>query len=197
MHFMDAISLLHSRNSAVRLREPAPAGEVLNDMLKAGLRVPDHALLRPWRFLTITGAARNQLGELFVSSAQQRLEDAGEPAMSEQLATKIVSKALRAPLIIVVIAKIKIHQKVPEIEQIISAGCAAHSIMLAAHAYGFAGIWRTGNNAYDQRVGLGLGLLVSEKIVGFLYLGSIDGNYKPLRELDVRDFCQSWETMST
>ena len=189
---MDALTLLHSRNSAPRLREPAPEGEVLDNMFKAAFRAPDHAWLRPWRFLTITGDSRNELGELFVRATQQRREQMGEPALSGEEITKLAAKPLRAPLIITVVASIKDHPKVPAVEQLISAGCAAQGLLLAAHAQGFAGVWRTGSNAFDDTVMQGLGLKPNEEIVGFLYLGTIDGNYKPLRELSLDDFRQPW-----
>ncbi len=191
---MDALTLLHSRNSAPRLREPAPTGEQLDNMYKAAFRAPDHAWLRPWRFLTITGGSRDELGKLFVEAAQQRRQQAGELALTEEEVAKLAAKPLRAPLIITVVATIKEHPKVPAVEQLISAGCAAHSLLLAAHAQGFAGVWRTGSNAFDPTVMAGLGLAPNEEIVGFLYLGTIDGNYKPLRELNIEDYCQPWHS---
>ncbi|MCP3906844.1 MAG: nitroreductase [Oceanicoccus sp.] len=190
---MDALTLLHSRNSAPRLREPAPEGEALENMFKAALRAPDHAWLRPWRFLTITGDSRHELGQLFVTATQQRREQAGEPAMTAEEITKLTAKPLRAPLIITVIASIKEHPKVPAVEQVISAGCAAHGLLLAAHAQGFAGVWRTGSNVADPTVMQGLGLQPHEEIIGFLYFGTVDGNYKTLRELTVDDYKQSWK----
>ena len=61
---MDALQALHSRVSSPRL-----TGEVgnreLRNIFKAALRAPDHAQLRPWRFLVIKGDERNHLGELF------------------------------------------------------------------------------------------------------------------------------------
>ena len=193
---MDAITLLHRRNSSPKLREPAPEGEALENMFKAALRAPDHAWLRPWRFLTITGEARNELGRLMVKATQLRKQQAGEPAMTEEEIAKLAAKPLRAPLIITVIASIKEHPKVPAVEQVISAGCAAHSLLLAAHAQGFAGVWRTGTNAFDTTVMQGLGLAPNEEIVGFLYLGTVEGNYKPLRELSVSDYAQSWTSIT-
>ena len=80
----------------------------------------------------------------------------------------------------------------PRIEQIISAGCAAHSVLLGAHAMGYAGIWRTGSNAFDDTVNSGLQLEAHEEIVGFLYLGTREGEPKPVRELAMTDFHQEW-----
>ena len=44
---MDALHLLLNRHSCGRLAEPAPSGEVLDNILKAGLRAPDHGTLTP------------------------------------------------------------------------------------------------------------------------------------------------------
>jgi nitroreductase len=189
---MDAMTLLHSRNSAPRLRDPAPEGDVLESILKAGLRAPDHAWLAPWRFLTITGSGRQNLGELFVESKQVERKIAGEPELTDLEIIKISSKTLRAPLIVVVIASLKEHPKVPSIEQQLSAGCAAHGILLAAHAWGYGGLWRTGDNAFNQVVMNGLGLQANESIIGFLYIGTIDGERKSIRDLSVADYSQPW-----
>lgn len=189
---MDAMTLLHNRNSAPKLSEPAPSGAELNAIFRAALRAPDHAKLTPWRFLTIKGEARNQLGDLFVATAQQKRQQSGQLPMTEQESRKMAAKPLRAPLIIVVIATLTEHPKVPAIEQRLSAGCAAHGILLAAHAQGFAGIWRTGSNCFERSVMTGLGLANNEEIIGFIYLGTVTGSYKPLRELAVEDYCQVW-----
>ena len=190
---MDALTLLHSRNSAPKLTEPGPDQQTLSSILGAAVRAPDHARLRPWRFLTIAGDARNRLGDLFVIAGEKRKQAKGEGALLEQEEQKYRAQPLRAPLMVVVIGCIKEHPKVPAIEQMLSAGCAAHAILLAAQAHGFAGIWRTGDNAFDEVVKEGLGLAVNEEIVGFLYIGSIDGHYKPLATMALEDYCQLWQ----
>ena len=184
---MDALALLHTRNSAPKLDEPAPDRSAIDNMLQAALRAPDHAHLQPTRFLTVSGEARQQLGELFADAAAQR-----QPDLTVEKKQLLASKALRAPLIIVVIAKITEHPKVPEIEQWLTAGCAAQNILLAAHALGFAGIWRTGANAYDPVIEQGLGLAANEKIVGYLYLGTASEPRKSIPQPDTAEFCQPW-----
>ena len=79
---------------------------------------------------------------------------------------------MRAPLIVVVAATARPNPKIPEIEQIVSAGAAAQNLLLAAHAMGFGGMWRTGGPAYDPEIKVALGLAASDTIVGFLYLGT-------------------------
>jgi nitroreductase len=184
---MDALTALHTRVSAPRLGGTSPSPSVVENMLKAALRAPDHALLRPWRFLLIDGDARLRLGDLFVKA-----QLADDPTLTEQLAAKARSKPLRAPLIIVVIARISTHPSVPEIEQMLSAGAAAHALMLAAHAQGIGAMWRTGGMAYHQLVNDGLGLTAEEKIVGYLYVGEVEGNTRVLQPLPIDDFVSKW-----
>ena len=189
---MDALALLHTRNSSPVLAEPGPDKPALDNMIKAALRSPDHARLRPWRFLTIAGDARNQLGELFADAAARRQAEQQLPELDAEQRGKLAAKALRAPLILVVIAKITEHPRVPAVEQILSAGCAAQNILLAAHAQGYAGVWRTGDNAYDAGIKKGLGLVDNEELVGYLYLGTAADTLKAIPTLSVADFCQAW-----
>ena len=65
---MDALDALLNRVSVPRLVEPAPDAAQRELLFRAAMRAPDHALLRPWRFLTVEGAAREQLGELFAQA---------------------------------------------------------------------------------------------------------------------------------
>lgn len=165
---MDCLTALVTRSSALQLRDPAPSGETLAAIMNAALNAPDHGRLRPWRFILIRGKARERLGRLIASSLHQR-----EPDSAETLLERERVKPLRAPLIITVAAISKPNPKVPGIEQIISAGAAAQNILLAAHALGFGGFWRTGAPAYDTTVKAGLGLRAEDTIVGFLYLGTV------------------------
>ena len=105
---------------------------------------------------------------------------------------KALAAPLRAPMIIVVVCRLSEHPKVPHYEQRLSAGCAAQGALLAAEALGLAGIWRTGDVAFDRAFMTDLGLVDNEEIVGFLYLGTRLGPPKPLPELDPDDFNQRW-----
>lgn len=184
---VDALSLLQRRNSAAKLVEPAPTEAEYSEIFAAAMRVPDHARLRPWRLRVIEGAARQQLGKVFVNAAKLR-----NPDFSEAELQRFANQPLRAPAIVVVSALIQSHPKVPAVEQRISAGCAAYAVLLAAEALGYAGIWRTGDHAFDRNVCLGLGMADHEEIIGFLYLGSRDGQAKPLPDMALSDFVQYW-----
>ena len=124
---------------------------------------------------------------MFLEALLSRNPEADEAARDKALAAP-----LRAPLLVVVICRYTDHPKVPRDEQLISAGCAAHAMLLAAEAQGYAGIWRTGANAEDSHVMQALGLADNESIVGFLYFGSRDGREKPLPDRPVDQYVSRW-----
>jgi nitroreductase len=184
MFLMDALDALLNRVSAPRLTEPAPDQLQRQVLFRAALRAPDHGQMRPWRFLTVEGRDRNQLGELFASAL-------GADATPEALA-KALAMPLRAPLLVVVIARVEENPKVPAQEQVLAAGCAAHGILLAAHAQGIGAVWRTGDLSYNARVAKGLGLASNEQIIAFLYLGTPERELRTPQDLAIDDFVTAW-----
>ncbi len=71
---MDALELLVNRRSASRSADPAPVGEQLENILRAGMRAPDHGTLQPWHFFIIEGEGRDRFSQLL---EQGRLPQAG------------------------------------------------------------------------------------------------------------------------
>lgn len=186
---MDAMTLLHERNSMGKLMGPAPNREQLDALYRAALRAPDHKELTPWRFIEFSGAGLERLGELFAEAEYQ-----ATPHIDDATLDAIRKKPRRAPMIVAVIARVVPEQpKVPRIEQLLSAGCAAHGILLAAHAQGLGAMWRTGHFAFDNVVRKGLGLGEHDEIVAFIYLGQPGGRLKRLAEHDPGDFVERWD----
>jgi len=183
-----ALDLLLSRVSVSRVGGSAPSTEALRNIFSAALRAPDHAGLRPWRYLKVAGEQREKLGELFVSA---KLQD--DPQLDQAAIEKLKSKPLRAPLVIIVIAVIQDHPKVPEVEQILSAGASAQNMLLAAHMQGIGAMWRTGSMTYHAKVREGLGIADNEKIIGFIYLGEIEGKTRLLPEMNISQYVTDWE----
>ena len=173
---------------AQALGEPAPDEKQLRQILKTALSAPDHGRLHPYRFLSIRDEARNKLSEIFGAATQRR-----EPDVDATYLRKQKEKPLRSPLIVVVIAQLIDSPKIPEIEQMLSAGAAAHNVLLAANALGFGSIWLTGANAYDAYVRDELGLEDNERIVGFIYIGTptIDLPPRPIPEVSTHH--SKWE----
>jgi len=181
------LELLQSRNSAPRLVGPGPDAREKEQMFRSALRAPDHAWLRPWRFLCVEGDRRGDLGAML----ERRLLRI-DPQAPEAARTKALQAPYRAPLVVIVAAHIVDHPKVPSVEQRLSTGCAAHAILLAAEALGYAGIWRTGAAAFDREFMTELGLEENEEVLAFLYIGTRDGRPKALPQLDPLDFVRQW-----
>lgn len=162
---MDALELLVNRRSASRLADPAPAGEQLENILRAGLRAPDHGMLQPWQFFIIESEGRERFSQLLEKGATAAGQD-------EKAIEKARNAPFRAPLIIAVVAKCQPDHKVPVWEQEMSAGCAVMAMQMAAVAQGYNGIWRSGALTDSPEVRAGLNCREQDKIVGFLYLGT-------------------------
>lgn len=167
---MDLLQLLDSRRStpARQLREPGPTPQQLDRLLTAAIRVPDHGKLAPWRLLTIAGDTRAVLGEKLAQIHQRK-----EPGIADALLVKDRERFTFAPLIVAVIARIDDHHpKVPAQEQLLSAGCVAHNLLLGAQALGFGAQWLTGWAAYDADAAVLFGLGADERIIGFVHIGT-------------------------
>ena len=173
---------------AKALNDPAPDDAQLAEILQVAMSAPDHGRLYPYRFITIRGDARYRLSEIFVQATRQR-----EPDVDAAYLAKQREKPLRSPLIVVVVASLVESEKIPEIEQMLSAGAAAHNVLLASNALGFGSIWLTGANAYDDYVRSELGIADSEQIIGFIYLGTPQLEIPPRPLPAVDDFISSWE----
>ena len=184
---MKALDALHSRSSVPKLSDPLPDPEILENIYKAAFRAADHGVLRPWRFLLIKEESRQRLGDLFVKAAV-----ADDPKITEEKRQSLRQKPLRAPLVIVSVSSAREHPKVPAFEQDLSTAAATQNMLLAAFAQGVGAMWRTGSMAYHPIVMEGLGLAKHEKIIGFLYLGTICGGTKNLTEPDLGEFFQDW-----
>ena len=184
---LDALSALHQRVSVPRLVGPAPGPEQQQALFDAALRAPDHAYLRPWRFLVMQDEGLEALGALFGKAAL-----ADTPDLSADTLSRTQGLPLRAPLLIVAISCHQEHPKVPAIEQDLACGAAVSNMLIAAHAMGLGAVWRTGALAYHPVVKQGLGLAENERIIAFLYVGHPAGERKQVPQLNSADFFQRW-----
>lgn len=164
-----ALSLLQQRHSVPsrQLGEPAPDEATLQALLEAAIRVPDHGKLVPFRLIRLQGEATRRFGEQL-----SELAFCHHPEMSDSKREKERLRYSCAPLVLVVVARIDPHSKVPEIEQKLSAGCVAHNLLLGAYALGFGAQWLTGWAAYDRDAAAILGLAGHEQVIGFIHLGT-------------------------
>ena len=100
---------------------------------------------------------------------------------------------MRAPLIVAVISKATANNpKVPEWEQILTAGAVCQNILLAASAMGFAGQWLSEWYAYDKDVLSALSINEDERIAGFIYIGTATKEPAERGRPDLSELIQSW-----
>lgn len=167
----ETLALLAQRRSSklMHLAEPAPTAAELDALIALAARVPDHGKLGPWRFVVIEGEARVRAG---AALAEVIRNDEG---VDETRLDFVRNTFLRAPACVMAISAPQPSKKVPEWEQQLSAGAACFSLLLAAHALGYAGCWLTEWQAFDPRAAAALGVGENERIAGFVYLGTAQG----------------------
>ena len=143
----EALNLLKTRRSVkpIELNGPPPSGAELETLLTVASRVPDHGKLTPWRFIVFDGESRMKAG-----SAIEGVFKADNPAATADQIAFERNRLARAPLVVAVVSRAAPHVKIPEWEQVLSAGAAAMNLVTAAHA---------------------LGLSPHEKIAGFVHIG--------------------------
>jgi nitroreductase len=164
----EALDLLKTRRSIkpIELNGPGPSTSEIETLLTVASRVPDHGKLTPWRFIVFEGDARLAAGEKIAAQFRTKRPDATPDQVEHER-----KRLARAPLVIAVVSRAAPHVKIPEWEQIMSAGAATTSLVMAAHAMGYAANWLTEWYAYDRDVLNALGLAPNERIAGFVHIG--------------------------
>ena len=180
---MSILKDIQTRNSIPFLDEPAPSEEEMIEVYKAALRAPDHAWLRPWRYLEVRGEGRDKLSKAFLDAAMK-----DNDPLTDELKQKLESAPFRAPMIIVLVADVKEHPKVPKVEQLLSLGASAQNILLAIDSLGYGAVWRTGKMAFNPHVVEALKLPENSEIIGYLYVGTPTRQGKSIPELNIDDF---------
>lgn len=163
-----ALDFLLTRRSrpAKTLGLPVPDAEALQPLLTAAARSPDHGKLEPWRFIVLTEAALTRLAAL-VEARGAAL------ALAPEAIAKQACAFGDAGLIVAVIACPRDSDKIPRIEQILSAGAVCYGLLAAALAAGWGANWLTGWAAHDRAFGAeGLGLGPDECVAGFVHIGT-------------------------
>ncbi len=165
----DALKLLATRRSASvkAMTDPGPTPEQFAALLTIAVRVPDHGKLTPWRFILFEGAERGRFGDLLAARWLELHPDHGEATLAQARGF-----FERAPAVLAVVSRAAPHVKIPEWEQVLSAGAVCQNILIAATAMGIGCQWNTDWCAYDPKILAAMGLEPQEKIAGFIYLGT-------------------------
>lgn len=163
-----ALDFLLTRRSrpAKTLTGPVPDRQTVETMLRAAARTPDHGKLEPWRFIVLENQALDRLADLVETRAAELEMD---PAKIEKAALEY----RRSELVIAVVSAPKASDKIPELEQLYSAGAVCLALLNAALASGWGANWLSGWPSHDRDfVRKGLGLADHERVAGLIHLGT-------------------------
>lgn len=171
-----------------RLVAPGPDAAELALLFQAAAAAPDHDLINPWRFLIIPEHKRLDLGELFAAALLER-----DPSASPDQLAQARDKALRAPLLMVLIVdEAKGSAEIDLLERVLSAGCAVQNVMLLAQAMGYGSGLTSGKALKAASFRAGLGLNPSEHAICCLSVGTVSSR-KPFKARpEVAQFTRVW-----
>ena len=165
----DSVITCSRRSVAARwLAKPGPTTDEIDTLLTIAARVPDHGRLTPWRFILIRGEGRHRLGDIQAAA----FKDDNPDAAPDKIETER-SRFAHAPLVVAVVSSVKPSPKIPESEQVLSAGAVCMNLLHAAKALGYSAVWLSGWSSFDRRV---LDALLAsaphERIAGYIHIGT-------------------------
>lgn len=172
---MDIFEAVQNRQSISRVKQDPVSRELIEKVLSAAVQAPNHFRVRPWRFVVLTGAARQQLGDVMAQSLLARQPESLDSALAAERA-----RPLRAPVLIAVGVDRPSEPKVSEIENICATAAAVENMLLAAYALGLGAMWRTGPAAVDPAVKKFLGFDPDQQLIAFVYIGYPEAESNPV-----------------
>lgn len=159
--------LLNRRSRPAKtLTGPPPDRDALWTLLTAAARSPDHGKLEPWRFIVIEGEGLHRVSEM----ARDRGEALGlDPSTIEKARTAFAD----SPLVVAVVSSPKPSEKIPQVEQTLSAGAVCLALLNMALASGWGANWLTSWLALDREfLTTALALEAHEFVAGFVHIGT-------------------------
>ncbi|MBV1707902.1 MAG: nitroreductase [Hyphomicrobiales bacterium] len=148
------------------LTGPGPDADQLATLLRLAARVPDHGKLVPWRFIVFQDEGRDRAGDVCARVWAQVNPHADATRLAIEHA-----RFSEAPLVIGVVSRAAPHAKIPQWEQVLSAGAVCMNLTIAATAMGFVTCWLTDWMAYNRDAMRAFGLDEHETIAGFIHIG--------------------------
>lgn len=186
---LETLQYLASRRSltAAQMAAPGPSGDELDALLAMAARVPDHRRVHPFRFMVFEGEARATFGEVLAGATL-----ANDPSSTDDCLKLERERFLRAPIVVAVISKVDLEHKTPEWEQILTSGAVCQNLVIAAGAAGYAAQWLTEWYAFDDAVLSAMGLAPTERVAGFMYIGSAADAPKERARVPAQELTSHW-----
>lgn len=165
------MSFLKNRRSvlAAKLREPGPTKKEIDEIITAGIRVPDHGKCSPWCVQIVSKEGQKKLGMLF-----SKIVEKDKKFEKREQIEYWLNRPQSAPCLLIITFRPNEENltKVPLIEQKLSCGAFCQNILNACHALGYSAQWLTEWPAYNNEVKKFLGHKEDTDILGFIYIGT-------------------------
>ena len=187
----DSLEFLRGRRSvpAAQLLPPGPTPDQLREIVATAIRVPDHGKLTPWRLIALAGDSGARYGEALAA-----LHARVDPGVPDKALAKDRDRFAHSPAVLAVVARIDAqHPKIPAQEQLLSAGCLAFNLLLAAQAAGFGAQWLTGWSCYDREAAKLLGLAGDERAIAYIHIGNRGDEPPERKRPDVDQVLAAWQ----
>jgi nitroreductase len=163
---MDVEQAIRTRRTHKAFAADPPARELIDELLELARWAPNHNLTNPWRFRVL---------------GPQSLE-----ALKRAAGSEAAAKLDRAPILIAATAK-RSEDAVQDEEDLCATACATYAVLLAAHARGLAGYWRTPGVLRTSEGLDALGIGPDERFVALIHLGWPRQERQPPERLPPRD----------
>ena len=171
-----------------KLSLPVPNKSELGTLIQTALAAPDHGQLNPVRFIVVSGQARATLGKILATCHQNNNPDASDEQIERQR-----DKALKAPMLIGLIAHIENQAAISAEEQRYSCMISAGYLMLAADEMGFGSIFLSGEHIHDRVVCRKLGLADNEQLLGWINIGTPEKRPPPRKPAELTNYLRWWD----
>jgi nitroreductase len=176
---MDVLQAIHARTSVTKFRPDPVSRDVVEKLLDAAVRAPNHRLTEPWGFYVLGGAAKRRFAELRREHRARQFPDPGAPDARPAL-EKAYEGVMSTPIIIAVSTRLA-GDAVQRDEDYAATFCAIQNILLAAVSLGLGTYLRTGGIMDDPMLKQLLEAPEAERVVGIIYLGHPAEEAKPKR----------------
>jgi nitroreductase len=159
---MDVETAIRTRRTHPAYRPHQVPRETFEELIDLARWAPNPHLPNPWRFRVVG------------PNALERLKEAA--------GAESASKLDRAPTLVVCSCKLT-GDSIQDEEDLHAAGIAAYIVLLAAHARGLAGYWRTPDVLRTDEGRAAVGLPDDERFISLIHLGEpIQEQRAPERE---------------
>ncbi len=182
---MDAYDAIARRASTRSFTPDAVPRPLIERLLAAAVRAPNHKLTEPWRFAVLTGASARRFAELRRTHRSTRFPDPAAPEAAKAI-DKTYREARDTPAFVIVMCA-ESADPVRQEEDFAATMMATENLLIAATAEGLGTYVRTGGIMRDPAVCELAQAPPGHRIVAIVSLGYLAEPQQPRRRSDAAE----------